>query len=30
LTMTFAISVQDDPLPVILAGLKVMAPEVGP
>jgi CubicO group peptidase (beta-lactamase class C family) len=29
-TMTFAMSVQDNPLPVILAGLRVMAPEVAP
>lgn len=30
LTMTFAMSVQDDPMPVILAALKVMAPERTP
>jgi D-alanyl-D-alanine carboxypeptidase len=28
LTMTFAISVQENPMPVILAGLKAMAPEM--
>ena len=30
LTMTFAMSVQDDPMPVIVAALKVMAPEAMP
>jgi CubicO group peptidase (beta-lactamase class C family) len=30
LTMTFALSVEDNPIPVILAALKVMAPDVVP
>ena len=30
LTMTFALSVEDNPIPVILAALKVMAPDAVP